>query len=155
MIDIDFFKKINDQWGHEVGNQALIHLSRLLQQIVRKLDIPCRYGGEEFAVILPDTHLAACLPVAERIRQGIEKSPLTVAGQPLPMTVSLGISTYTDKQKTTVEDLVAQADQYLYQAKESGRNCICHAQLTSVDIVTTEEKQALSKLFGSGTTKKD
>ncbi len=155
MIDIDFFKKINDQWGHEVGNQALIHLSRLLQQIVRKLDIPCRYGGEEFAVILPDTHLAACLPVAERIRQGIEKSPLTVAGQPLPMTVSLGISTYTDKQKTTVEDLVAQADQYLYQAKESGRNCICHAQLTSVDIVTTEEKQALSELFGSGTTKKD
>jgi len=155
MIDIDFFKKINDQWGHEVGNQALIHLSRLLQQIVRKLDIPCRYGGEEFAVILPDTHLAACLPVAERIRQGIEKSPLTVAGQPLPMTVSLGISTYTDKQKTTMEELVAQADQYLYQAKESGRNCICHAQLTSVDIVTTEEKQALSQLFGSGTTKKD
>ncbi len=155
MIDIDFFKKINDQWGHEVGNQALIHLSRLLQQIVRKLDIPCRYGGEEFAVILPDTHLAACLPVAERIRQGIEKSPLTVAGQPLPMTVSLGISTYTDKQKTTMEELVAQADQYLYQAKESGRNCICHAQLTSVDIVTTEEKQALSELFGSGTTKKD
>ena len=155
MIDIDFFKKINDQWGHEVGNQALIHLSRLLQQIVRKLDIPCRYGGEEFAVILPDTHLAACLPVAERIRQGIEKSPLTVAGQPLPMTVSLGISTYTDKQKTTVEDLVAQADQYLYQAKESGRNCICHAQLTSVDIVTTEEKQALSSLFDSGTKKED
>ena len=155
MIDIDFFKKINDQWGHEVGNQALIHLSRLLQQIVRKLDIPCRYGGEEFAVILPDTHLAACLPVAERIRQGIEKSPLTVAGQPLPMTVSLGIATYTDKQKTTMEELVAQADQYLYQAKESGRNCICHAQLTSVDIVTTEEKQALSQLFGSGTTKKD
>ena len=155
MLDIDFFKKVNDQWGHEVGNQALIHLSRLLQQIVRKLDIPCRYGGEEFAVILPDTNLAACLPVAERIRQGIEKSPLDVAGQPLQMTVSLGIATYTDKQETTVEDLVKQADQYLYQAKESGRNRVCHAQLPSIDIVTTEEKQALSELFGSGTTKKD
>lgn len=155
MLDIDFFKKVNDQWGHEIGNQALIHLSRLLQKIVRKLDIPCRYGGEEFAIILPDTNLSACLPVAERIREGIEKSPLDVAGQPLRMTVSLGIATYTDKQETTVEALVKQADDYLYQAKENGRNQVCHAKLPSVDIVTTEEKQALSELFGSGTTKKD
>ena len=155
MLDIDFFKKVNDQWGHEVGNQALVHLSRLLQQIVRKLDIPCRYGGEEFAVILPNTNLAACLPVAERIRQGIEESSLDVAGKPLRMTVSLGIATYTDKQETTVEDLVKQADHYLYQAKESGRNRVCHAEFPSVDVVTTEEKQALSELFGSGTTKKD
>ena len=155
MLDIDFFKKVNDQWGHEVGNQALVHLSRLLQQTVRKLDTPCRYGGEEFAVILPVTNLAACLPVAERIRQRIEESPLDVAGQPLRMTVSLGITTYTDRQEITAEDLVKQADQYLYQAKEAGRNRICHAELPSVDIVTTEEKQALSELFGSGTTKKD
>lgn len=155
MLDIDFFKKVNDHWGHEIGNQALIHLARLLQKIVRKLDIPCRYGGEEFAIILPDTTLAACLPVAERIREGIEKSPLDIDGQPLRMTVSLGISTYMDKQETTVEELVKQADQYLYQAKESGRNRVCHAKLPSVDIVTTEEKQALSKLFGSGTIKKD
>lgn len=155
MLDIDFFKKINDQWGHEVGNQALIHLSRLLQQTVRKLDIPCRYGGEEFTVILPDTNLAACLPVAERIRQVIEESPLNIAGQPLHMTVSLGITTYSDKQEVTVEDLVKQADKYLYQAKESGRNRVCHAKLPRIDIVTTEEKQALSKLFGSGAIKKD
>ncbi|MFK5925953.1 MAG: GGDEF domain-containing protein [Desulfuromusa sp.] len=155
MLDIDFFKKVNDQWGHEVGNQALIHLSRLLQQIVRKLDIPCRYGGEEFAIILPDTNLAASIPVAERIRRGIEESPLDVAGQPVHMTVSLGITTYSDKQEASIEGLVKQADQYLYQAKEAGRNRVCHAELPSVDIVTTEEKQALSKLFGSGTTKKD
>ena len=155
MLDIDFFKKVNDQWGHEVGNQALVHLSRLLQQIVRKLDIPCRYGGEEFAVVLPNTNLVACLPVAERIRHGIEKSSLDVAGKPLSMTASLGIATYTGKQETTVEDLIKQADQYLYQAKESGRNRVCHAELPSVDVVTTEEKQALSELFVSGTTKKD
>ncbi len=155
MLDIDFFKKVNDQWGHEAGNQALIHLSRLLQQTVRKLDIPCRYGGEEFAVILPDTNLAACLPVAERIRQMIEVSPLNVDGQPLHMTVSLGISTFSDGQETSVEDLVKQADKYLYQAKESGRNRVCHAKLPRIDIVTTEEKQALSKLFGSGAIKKD
>ena len=155
MLDIDFFKKVNDQWGHEVGNQALIHLSRLLQQTVRKLDIPCRYGGEEFAIILPDTTLAASIPVAERIRQEIEKSPLIVAQKSLHITVSLGITTYTDKQRTTVEELVKQADQYLYQAKETGRNRVCHAELPDIDIVTMEEKQALSQLFGSGTTKKD
>ncbi|MCK5912666.1 MAG: GGDEF domain-containing protein, partial [Desulfuromusa sp.] len=86
MLDIDFFKKVNDRWGHEVGNQALVHLSRLLQKIVRKLDIPCRYGGEEFAIILPDTNLAACLPVAERIRQEIHMSPLDISGQPLFLT---------------------------------------------------------------------
>ena len=155
MLDIDFFKKVNDQWGHEVGNQALIHLSQLLQKTVRKLDIPCRYGGEEFAIILPDTTLAACIPVAERIRQEIEKSPLIVVQEPLQMTVSLGITTYTNKQETTVEELVKQADQYLYQAKETGRNRTCHAELPSIDIVTTEERQALSELFGSGTPKKD
>lgn len=155
MLDIDHFKKVNDQWGHEVGNQALVHLSLLLQKSVRKLDIPCRYGGEEFAVILPDTTLAACLPVAERIRQGIEKSPVDVAGHPMKITASLGITTYWGQQQTSVEELVSQADKYLYQAKQAGRNQVCHPDLPGIDIVTVEEKQALSELFGRGTTKKD
>ncbi len=155
MLDIDFFKKVNDRWGHETGNQALIHISRLLQQTVRKLDIPCRYGGEEFAVILPDTDLSSCIQVAERIRQVIEESPLIVAEKPLKMTASLGIATYTTNHQTTTEDLVKQADRYLYQAKETGRNRVCHAEPPSVDIVSAEEKQALSELFGSGNEKKD
>ncbi len=155
MLDIDFFKKVNDQWGHEVGNQALIHLSLLLQQTVRKLDIPCRYGGEEFAIILPDTNLAASIPVAERIRQRIAESPLTISGKSLKITVSLGIATYADQQEINVTELVEQADRYLYQAKETGRNRVCHAEIPSVDIVTTEEKQALSELFGGGIAKKD
>jgi len=155
MLDIDFFKKVNDQWGHEVGNQALIHLSSLLQKALRKLDIPCRYGGEEFAVILPDTSLAACLPVAERIRHEIEVSPLDVDGKLLHMTVSMGITTYSDTAPIAVEELVKQADGYLYKAKKSGRNRVCHAKLPRIEIVTTEEKQALSALFGSGSTNKD
>ena len=155
MVDIDFFKKVNDQWGHEVGNQALIHLSSLLQQTVRKLDIPCRYGGEEFAIILPDTPLTASIPVAERIRESVEKTPLNVAGKLLNMTISLGISTYTEQQKITVSELVKQADEYLYKAKESGRNRVCHPDIPTIEIVSTEEKQALSQLFGSGMTKKD
>jgi diguanylate cyclase (GGDEF)-like protein len=155
MLDIDFFKKVNDQWGHEVGNQALIHISSLLQQTVRKLDIPCRYGGEEFAVILPDTPMTASIPVAERIRNSVQETPLNVAGKLLEMTVSLGITTYTEQQKITVAELVKQADEYLYRAKESGRNRVCHPEFPSIDVVSTEEKQALSQLFGSGMTKKD
>ncbi len=155
MLDIDFFKRVNDQWGHETGNRALVHLAKLLQKIIRKLDIPCRYGGEEFAVILPDTTLSACLPVAERIRQGIASAPLNIDGQPLSMTVSLGIATYTDNIKKSVEELVEQADHYLYQAKKNGRNRVCHPDLPETTIVTSEEKQALSELFGSGVTTKD
>ena len=155
MIDIDFFKKVNDQWGHEIGNRALIHLSQKLRQTVRKLDIPCRYGGEEFVVILPDTNLAACLPVAERIREGVEMSPLDVDGKKIAMTVSLGIATYSNQDDIIVEDLVKEADGYLYQAKETGRNRVCHASLPSVDIVTSEERQVLSDLFGGGSTPKE
>ncbi|MCK4501979.1 MAG: GGDEF domain-containing protein [Desulfuromonadales bacterium] len=155
MLDIDFFKKVNDQWGHEVGNQALIHLSQLLQQAVRKLDIPCRYGGEEFAIILPDTNLSAGVQVAERIRQKITATPLGVAGKPLQMTVSMGITTYAEADAIAVEELVKQADQYLYKAKKGGRNQVCHAELPSIDSVTTEEKQALSAIFGSGGASKD
>ncbi len=155
MLDIDFFKKVNDQWGHDVGNQALLHLAKLLQKALRKLDIPCRYGGEEFAVILPDTILAACVPVAERVRSAIETNPLSVDGKMLHMTVSMGITTYVDTAPITVEELVKQADGYLYEAKKNGRNRVCHAPLPRIDIVTTEEKQALSALFGRGTAEKD
>jgi len=155
MLDIDFFKKINDQWGHEVGNQALIHLSSLLQQTVRKLDVPCRYGGEEFAIILPDTPMAASIPVAERIRTSIEETPLNIAGKLLKMTASLGIMTYTEQQEITVAELVKQADEYLYKAKQGGRNRVCHPEIPSIEVVSTEEKQALSQLFGSGMDKKD
>lgn len=155
MLDIDFFKKVNDCWGHEVGNQALIHIARLIVQTVRKLDIPCRYGGEEFAVILPDTELRACLPVAERIRQIIAATPLKIAQQNLQLTASLGIATYSTNQQTAAEELIQQADFYLYQAKESGRNRVCHPEVPKIDAVTNEEKQVLSELFGSRQTEKE
>ncbi len=153
MLDIDFFKKVNDQWGHEVGNQALKHLAKLLQQAVRRLDTPCRYGGEEFAIILPDTNLAASVPVAERIRREVETNPLAVDGKSLQMTISLGITTYTDMTDISVDELVKRADEYLYEAKKSGRNRVCHAKIERVDNVTVEEKQALSALFGGGAQK--
>ena len=155
MLDIDFFKRVNDRWGHEAGNRALVHLARLLQQTVRRLDIPCRYGGEEFAIILPDTDLAASIPVTERIRQAVADSSLDVSGHALQITVSLGIATYTAEQQITAEELVKRADHYLYQAKQTGRDRVCHPPLPQIDVVSAEEKQALSDLFGSGARKKD
>ena len=153
MLDIDFFKKVNDKWGHEVGNQALIHISKQIQGTVRMLDIACRYGGEEFAIILPNTDLAASVPVANRIRQQIADSPLLVDGQPLSLTASLGIDTFLPRQTCTPEELVQRADHYLYQAKQQGRNQVCHASLQPLDMVSREEREDLFNLFGSGENK--
>ncbi|HEY5672139.1 MAG TPA: GGDEF domain-containing protein [Malonomonas sp.] len=155
MLDIDFFKKVNDDWGHEIGNQALIHVSQQILETVRKLDITCRYGGEEFAVILPNTELAASIPVANRIRQQIADSPLQVGDKPLVLTASLGIDTFLPGQSCTPEELVQRADHYLYQAKQQGRNQVCHASLKPLDMVSREEREVLFNLFGRNDRKKD
>lgn len=148
MLDIDFFKQVNDRWGHEVGNQALILIAKLLQQTVRKLDIPCRYGGEEFAVILPNTELRASIPVAERLRQVIEETPLSIGEEQLSLTVSLGIDTLESSEATDPEELIRRADHYLYQAKQNGRNQIQHPELPTVAVVSRAEKDSLANLFG-------
>lgn len=155
MLDIDHFKKVNDTWGHENGNKALRHVADLIGQTVRRLDIPCRYGGEEFAVILPDTNLQASAQVAERIRSSIDASPLDIDNQPLHITVSIGIATYQVNSAMTSNQLIEHADKFLYQAKQEGRNRICHAQPDSVDLVSSEERQELSALFGQPARKKD
>ena len=155
MLDLDFFKKVNDDWGHEIGNQALVHISRQIEKTVRKLDLACRYGGEEFAVILPNTDLAASIPVANRIRQQIADTPLLVDDKPLKLTASLGIDTFLPGQDCIPEELVQRADHYLYQAKQQGRNQVCHATLRPLDMVSREERDALFNLFGGGESKKD
>ncbi len=154
MLDIDHFKKVNDQWGHEVGNQALIHIAKLMQQTMRKLDIPCRYGGEEFAIILPNTDLSASIPVADRLRLAIAESPLQVGKEQLQLTASFGIDTFRFDEQASPEELVQRADHYLYQAKQEGRNRVRHASLPPVDLVSRDERAALSNLFGSGAGKR-
>ncbi len=150
MLDIDHFKKVNDQWGHDVGNQALIHIAGLMRQTVRKLDMPCRYGGEEFSIILPNTELAASIPVAERLRRTIAESPLSVDDKPLHLTASLGIDSYLLGDDASLNELVQRADHYLYQAKQEGRNQVRHASLPKVELVSREEKDTLFDLFGRG-----
>ncbi len=153
MLDIDHFKKVNDQWGHEVGNQALKHLAQLIVQTVRKLDIACRYGGEEFAIILPNTTLPASIPVAERLCQTIAETPLLVGEKQLQLTASLGIDTYKFGEQASPEELVQRADHYLYQAKQEGRNRVRHASLPAAELISQAEKSDLFNLFGAGNSK--
>lgn len=151
MIDLDFFKKVNDQWGHDVGNKALILAAQQIRAAVRKMDAPCRYGGEEFAVILPSTNTHHTLQVAERIRAMIEAAPLVTEEHVIPLTASFGIDIYTAGVPGGAEDMIKRADSYLYQAKQEGRNRVCYAPVEirkDISSVNQDEKDALFGLFG-------
>ena len=119
MLDIDFFKKINDIHGHLVGDEALRSFAQRVREGLRQGDVCTRYGGEEFLIVLPLTPLQTALEVAERLRLAVEAEPLPTT-PPLAITVSIGAATYKTGQ--TVDALMAAADAALYMAKRSGRN---------------------------------
>ncbi|MEW5797283.1 MAG: sensor domain-containing diguanylate cyclase [Candidatus Zixiibacteriota bacterium] len=125
MIDIDWFKKLNDGYGHEAGNAVLHRLAQVIKECVRDVDIFCRYGGEEFVVILPQTPLAEAQRIGERIRTQVE-STIIDTGQTgkVKITVSIGVSSYPENGRSE-EELVSVADQALYKAKGSGKNLVC------------------------------
>ena len=152
MVDLDHFKKVNDTYGHEAGNQVLITTARLLQQAIRKLDIPCRYGGEEFAIILPSTDLLTSSQVAERLRALVENTVFAVATDAdIRLTTSVGVDVYTNNHQETAEEFIQRVDALLYQAKRGGRNRVCHGvrdDLRHSVHVSTDEKDALQGLFG-------
>lgn len=138
MVDIDFFKKINDTWGHQIGDVILKEMSSLLKQQFRPTDLPARYGGEEFAVILPDTDAAIAYMLAENLRIQIEKQVFAINADKIPVTISVGVATVEFSEhldKITEADLLLAADQSLYRAKTLGRNRVeasqwKHAELT-------------------------
>lgn len=124
LIDIDHFKKFNDTWGHQTGDDVLRVVAKKIKDTVRKgVDVPARYGGEELTVIMPETDSNGALVLAERIRQSIQNSPLDnpSGGPPLKITASIGVSTFPDHAITTLE-LVEKADIALYKSKAEGRN---------------------------------
>ena len=121
-IDIDHFKKINDQYGHTVGDDALRTIASLVQSSCRKTDIVARYGGEEIVVILPDTKSIYARTVATDIRGIIEKETIKLLG--FRVTVSIGIATYSEDGKD-LKSIIENADKALYQAKRRGRNRVC------------------------------
>tara|TARA_B100000446_G_scaffold69048_2_gene65560 strand:+ start:14637 stop:15326 length:690 start_codon:yes stop_codon:yes gene_type:complete len=152
IVDLDFFKKVNDTWGHEIGNQALIQTADLLKRATRKLDIPCRYGGEEFVIILPSTDLLTGTQVAERLRAQIEASPLVTEQQEISLTASLGIDVYSAGHQETQEDFIKRVDALLYEAKHNGRNQVrsgSRHDIQAETTVTRDEKDALFGLFGN------
>jgi two-component system cell cycle response regulator len=122
MIDIDHFKPVNDNYGHPSGDAILKQVAGRMLASVRAVDLVTRYGGEEFAIIMPETDAAGALVVAERVRQAVEQAPFTIPVAPgqLQCTVSIGCSQLS--MQDTMPSLIARADQNLYQAKQGGRN---------------------------------
>ena len=121
IIDIDFFKRVNDRFGHPCGDSVLKTVAADLSGGVRKADLVARYGGEEFCCVLPETSLAGALIVAEKLRAAAEARQHTWEGQPVPVTVSVGVAEAKEEMAGAAE-LVGQADASLYEAKRSGRN---------------------------------
>jgi diguanylate cyclase (GGDEF)-like protein len=124
MIDIDQFKRLNDEFGHLLGDEVLRQVSSILHQQLRKIDVVCRYGGEEFAILLSQTSPQHSLAVAEKLRRMVETWQFP--GVPRPVTISAGTANYPD-HGTTRDELVKAADAGLYAAKQSGRNRVCLA----------------------------
>jgi diguanylate cyclase (GGDEF)-like protein len=121
MGDIDHFKEINDTFGHDAGDHILTGIARMLRDNSRKQDIVSRWGGEEFIILLPETGLGNGAILAEKLRDKVEKEVFVYQDKKIPVTLSFGLSVY-NKKDLKMDDVIKQADQCLYEAKNSGRN---------------------------------
>ena len=122
MLDIDHFKRVNDQYGHLAGDQVLRHFVHVVRQRLRAQDFLGRYGGEEFLLLLPDTDLAGAQQLAQQLCQAVQAAPCDWQGQTIAVTVSVGIASTGTSQQADGETLLQAADQALYRAKDKGRN---------------------------------
>lgn len=136
MLDLDRFKAINDKYGHKVGDQVLLAFAEHLRDYSRVPDFICRFGGEEFLLLLPDTSVAEAQNIAERIRHRWQKSPLPTTAGGVSVTVSIGVVEFTQAENENFFDLVERADLALYQAKKMGRNRVesWHRGLTMAQV---------------------
>ncbi len=125
LLDIDHFKVINDDYGHLAGDRVLQHLADSLKQLSRPYDILCRYGGEEFLIILPKIDLSTAMTVAEKYRMNISESVVTYEQHKINLTVSIGVTEVLPESAESHDRIIGRADEALYQAKEQGRNRIC------------------------------
>jgi diguanylate cyclase (GGDEF)-like protein len=146
LLDLDHFKSVNDTWGHEVGNQVLRKCAEIMQLTLRKIDIPCRYGGEEFAIILPGTHLPLAVSVANRLREDIMAAPVGIDDGVIEYTASMGVDTYVMGDVIGADNFMKNVDELLYRAKQEGRNRVCHKPFDHIrpdTEVSLDEKRAL------------
>ena len=146
MIDIDFFKKVNDTHGHAAGDMVLKGVAQALQDCIRPMDTVARFGGEEFAMILPNCPSSFGQTVAERVRAKVQARQVTIApGEQVSVTVSIGGAFAPQWVRSSAPLWIERADQQLYRAKGEGRNRACLEQPT-VSLVSAEEK---GLLFGT------
>jgi diguanylate cyclase (GGDEF)-like protein len=146
LFDLDHFKQVNDAHGHEVGNAVLASTAELVRQTVRRVDICCRYGGEEFLIILPATRLDPTLKTAHRIQEAMATTPVAVGQQRIPVTASFGVDAFLPEERLTVNALIERVDRFVFQAKDEGRNRICHhgqAREAETEVTDAERKGLL------------
>jgi diguanylate cyclase (GGDEF)-like protein len=144
MLDLDHFKRLNDTYGHQFGDAVLRRVASLLKDNVRKLDIPCRYGGEEFALVLPGTRLPQAVRLACRLKDTLAQSRED-EGRDWRLTASFGVDTFTGRKDMTTEVFLQQADRWLFLAKARGRNTVCYPDSTQGALeegLTREERRA-------------
>lgn len=122
MLDIDFFKQVNDSYGHPTGDRVLESLAEILSHLARETDHVARYGGEEFAIVLPEASEKEAAALAERIRQAVEDHEFIINSHRIKLTVSLGVASSFAEDEETKDDLIRKADHALYEAKRQGRN---------------------------------
>lgn len=139
IADIDHFKRINDTWGHAVGDQVLVKIAEVLRNCRRSRDLLARFGGEEFVILLPDSDAQQALLCAERIRRAVEITQFDVTTeQPLHLTLSLGVAEF-DPTRDTLDNALQCADKALYQAKHSGRNQVCQGSAATLSASTSAQ----------------
>jgi diguanylate cyclase (GGDEF)-like protein len=126
MIDVDHFKKFNDSYGHQLGDEVLRRVAVIMRRAVRTHDLPVRYGGEEFALVLPETDMVGAMAVAERVRRSVEADHLESQGKTIKVTASFGVAVFPDSA-LEMETLIKAADSALYVSKENGRNRVTPA----------------------------
>ena len=122
MVDLDHFKNVNDSYGHSAGDSVLSGIGRLLNEGARESDFACRYGGEEFVIILPSTDLEGARNVCERLRKSVEEALFEYDTMRIRITISIGMTEYSPSDDSSLSDLIKMADDALYQAKREGRN---------------------------------
>ena len=123
MLDIDFFKKVNDTYGHAAGDIVLEEVARIIKSCTRNVDTAARYGGEEFVVMFNNTTPSAAMTIAERIRKLVEDKVILYDGQNIEVTISIGVSSYNFDNESA-KSIVERADNALYESKRNGRNCV-------------------------------
>ncbi|MBX0329596.1 diguanylate cyclase [Oscillochloris sp. ZM17-4] len=128
LFDIDHFKQVNDCYGHEAGDRVLVEVASRAQRVVRSQDIICRYGGEEFVILLVDTGGADGGQVAERLRDLVAGTPIDIGGDHVAATISVGVATSVPDALMTLDDLLRLADGAMYRAKQAGRNRVAYAE---------------------------